>query len=286
VSVAISLRGEDLVHATRRHLRLLRTAFVYELRKVAAFRAGFFTREVLRGLERCAVMIFVYVALFHSSGRATLRGYTLEGMVQYMILVAVLQKMLFHERAIDVADQIFEGMITKFMVMPVRYFTLVLARWLQFMALQGAVAALVWVAGALVAPRWWPHPAGALAVAQALVLVVLGSYCFLLIFFLLSACAFWLDRVWTLLAMTRMVSGFAMGEMVPVTLMPKPLVSTFRLMFPYWSLNGPIEIFTGRQGSADFAFGLVVLIAWAIGLQVACGIAWRRGLLRYGGVGA
>ena len=79
--------------------------------------------------------------------------------------------------------------------MPVRYFTLVLARWLQFMALQGTIATLAWVAGASFAARWWPHPASALAVAQALVLVLLGSYCFLLTFFLLSACAFWLDRV-------------------------------------------------------------------------------------------
>jgi ABC-2 type transport system permease protein len=286
VSVAISLRAEGLAHAAHRHLRLLRTAFIYELRKVAAFRVGFLTREVLRGVERCAVMIFVYVALFHSSGRATLRGYTLEGMVQYMLLVAVFQKLLFHERAMDVADQIFEGTITKFMIMPVRYFTLVLARWLQFTALQGTIAALAWTAGALFARRWWPHPASALAAAEAILLVVLGSYCFLLIYFLLNACAFWLDRVWTLLAMTRMVSGFAMGEMVPVTLMPKPLVTAFRLAFPYWSLNGPIEILMGRQGSADFAFGLAVLAAWAIGLQVACAFAWRRGLLRYGGVGA
>lgn len=265
--------------------RVLGAAASYELRKQSAFRAGFLVRDVLRGVDRAVVMAFVYVALFRSSGSASLRGWTLHDTLGYLVLVAVIGKLVFHERAMDLSDQIFEGWITKFMVMPVRYFSLALGRWIQFTAVQACVTVVLWVVGALALSRWWPHVTPGRG-AMALVLVLLGSYCFFLLYFTLHALAFWLDVVWTLLAMTRMVASFVMGELVPISLMPRAVEAAFRATFPYWTLCGPIEIAMGRQGVPDFLRGLLVLSCSVVGLQALALFTWRRGLRRYGGVGA
>lgn len=267
-----------------RQARLLRTATVYEFRKHSAFRLGFLVREVFRGIDRGAVMIFVYVALYRSSGEEALRGWTLPQIVSYLILATVIGKLIFHDRALDLSDQIFEGYITKFMVMPFRYFTLVSARFAQFTSVQAVVALALWAAGSILASHWWPSPEPARAL-MALALVLLGSWCFLLLYFIVHSLAFWLDVVWSLLAMTRMVSGFVMGELVPISLMPPAIESAFRLLFPYWTLCGPVEILLGKQDSGDFVHGLIVLLASALVLHVVAGLAWRQGLRRYGGVG-
>lgn len=284
MSVALASRRGPARDGIVRHARLLATATTYEFRKHSAFRMGFLMREVIRGLDRGAVMVFVYVALYRSSGEEALRGWTLPDMIAYLIAATVLGKLILHDRALDLSDQIFEGYITKFMVMPFRYFTLVLARFAQFTCVQAIVAGVLWLAGSLFLARWWPSPE-LTRLGMALMLVLLGSYCFLLLYFIIHSLAFWLDVVWSLLAMTRMTCGFIMGELVPISLLPPAIESLFRVLFPYWTLCGPIEILLGRQGGTDFRQGLLVLVSSAVLLHLVAAFTWRRGLRRYGGVG-
>jgi ABC-type uncharacterized transport system permease subunit len=121
--------------------------------------------------------------------------------------------------------------------------------------------------------------------AEALVLVVLASYCFLLVYFMLNTLAFWLGVVWTLIGMARMGASFLMGDPIPVSLYPDALRAALEWLFPYWALSGPIDIFLGRAGPGAFLKGLLVLAASIVLLQVASLALWRRGLRHYGGSG-
>jgi ABC-2 type transport system permease protein len=268
-----------------RQARLLRRTTAYQLQAAAAFRLGFLLREVLRGLPRSLVMIFVMRAVVASSGGEGLRGWTFPALVHYLLLVALLEKLVFHERGLDLADQVFEGYVTKFVVMPFHYFTLALGRYLQYVGVQLVAVALTWAAGAALAPRWWPPlPEGA-AVARSLALVVLGSYCFFLTVFCLNCLAFWLDVVWTLLVMWRFVGTFVAGLLFPLTLLPGGLQQALAWTFPYWTLFAPAELALGRAGASDFATGLRVLAVSAVVLQALALVVWRRGLARHAGVG-
>jgi ABC-2 type transport system permease protein len=194
-------------------------------------------------------------------------------------------KLVFHMRGLDLADQIFEGYVTKFLVMPFSYFTLALGRWVQYVAVQLVLAAVVWSAGALLLPGWWPLPSDPLAAGQALVLILLGSYCFFLAYFIVNALAFWLDVVWTLLVMVGFVGAFVSGVLIPVSIMPQPLREAFFWLFPYWTLSAPIELYMGRLGTADFLQGLGVLLGSAALLELLRRVVWTRGTRRYTGSG-
>jgi ABC-type uncharacterized transport system permease subunit len=267
-----------------RLLRLLGRAVDYELRKVAVWRTGFLVRELLRGIAPPLVMVFVFRAIY-ADGAATLAGYTYPEMVRYLILVATFQKVLFHNRALDLSRQIFEGTITKYLVMPFPFFVLPLARFVQVTAVQIVVAACFWLAGAMIVPELWPFPTSGAAVLRSLVLVLLGSYCTFLLYFVIHALAFWLDVVWTLLVMAYFVTSFAGGMVFPVRLMWDWLEEVFRWSFPYWSLAAAAEIWTGRLGPEDFRRGVLVLLASVVGLDLLRRWVWSRGLRRYAGSG-
>ena len=270
----------------RRTGRLLGIAALYELRKQSAFRAGFVVREIIGGLERQGIMVLVFIALYRSTGSPTLRGYTLHDMVGYLVLMAIVEKVVFHDpRSLDVSEQIFEGTITKYVVMPVRFRTLALARWLQYTGLHLALAIVLWGAGRVLLPSWWPRLAGAGATLQALVLALVGSYCLFLLYFIVHALAFWLDVVWSLLGCVRLAAMFLMGQVLPLTLMPHGAERVMSWTFPYWTAFAPVLIATGRPGAPSFAHGLLVLAAWMLALQALASFTWRRGLRRYGGVG-
>jgi ABC-2 type transport system permease protein len=270
----------------QKELRLLPHVAAYELRKATAFRVSFVLRSMLRGVDRMVVMAIVYYAMFQSSGAESFRGYRFADLVGYLVWSTALHKCLTDERTLDIAEQIFDGYITKYLVMPVSFFTLLWGRFLQQTLMQLGFSVAFWCAGALIVPSLWPYPASLAALGQALVLLWLGAACFLLAYFTLNCLAFWFDVVWSLLNMFRFVSLFVAGTIVPVALMPGAVDTIFRWLFPYWTVFAPAELLLGRMGTADFLHGLCVLVASLCGLQWLAVTTFRRGLRQYAGVGA
>jgi ABC-2 type transport system permease protein len=265
---------------------LLRQATAYELRKQVAFRAGFVVREVGHGLVEPLVMLCVFWALYKSAGEgAVLRGWTFPELVRYVAGLLIVRKAMFHNRALDLSTQIFEGRVTKYLVMPMDYFVLATARFTQYTLLQLALGALTWTIGALVVPEHWLFPASFSAVAGALALLLLGSWCCFLVYYTLNALAFWLDVVWSLLVMAWYVIAFAGGALLPVSQMPPAVSGVLVYGFPYWTISAPIEVVMGRLGAGDVARGLALLTLTAALLEVVRRAVWRRGLARYGGAG-
>lgn len=273
------------VGTPRARLRLLIRAAEYELRKVSVFRTGFLVREVLSGVFESAAMVAVFWALYEGDTERVLRGWTLPELVRYLIGVAVFTKLVFHNRVLDVAEQIFEGTFTKYLVMPFPYFLLPLARWLQYTAVQLGVVVVLWAAGAWIAPQWWPFPADVMAVPEALALTLLGSLCFLELFVILNFMAFWLEVVWSLLVMTWFVTSFIGGRLVPVSQMPAPVAAVLEWLFPYWAIAAPVERFMGRLGSADTLHGIGLLAVSLVLLDLLRRFVWARGKTRYAGGG-
>lgn len=270
----------------REALRILPHAVAYEWQRASAFRTGLLLREVLRGLGRPLVMLMVYLAMFGNTGNDTLGGYTLGELIGYLVWTSVILKVLSDERTLDVAEQIFDGYITKYLVMPVSFFALMLGKAVCFTLTQTASAVAFWALGAVLLPSYWPSPVSWTALGQAALLVGIGAYCFFLVHLILNYLAFWVDVVWSLLAMFRFVSLFVAGFNVPISLMPDSVHSAFRLLFPYWVAFGPAELLLGRMGTDDFVFGLSVLCLSALALQWLTHLTWRLGTARYAGAGA
>lgn len=277
---------------TLRAGRLLWRAVGYEFRKHIQFRAGFFVREVMNGLVEPVVMLFVYTALFRSAAanaedgaEVALRGWTYPEILNYVAGLMVVRKVIFHSRNLQVAAEIFEGRITKYMVMPFNFFVLVQGRFLQFTLMQVGIAALVWVVGYAAAGDQWLVPTSAAAVLQAGTLVIMGSYCCFLLFFILNCLAFWLDVVWSLLVMSWFVISFVGGAVIPVSQVPAPLFAVLSWLFPYWMITAPIELVMGRLGTGDFWQGLALVSVQLCLLDLLRRFVWRRGLARYVGAG-
>ena len=267
--------------------RLILRSAGYEMRKRIQFRTGFFVREVLFGTVEPLIMLFVYGALYASAGGGdvVLGGWTFDEILRYVAGLLVVRKLIFHNRGIELSTEIFEGRVTKYLVMPLRYFALLQGRFLQYTLLQVVIAGLVWAAGyGLVGDRWLV-PVSAAAAWQALILVLMGSYCCFLLYFVINALAFWLDVVWSLLVMSWFLVNFTGGGAVPVSQMPEPLQHVLCTLFPYWTITAPIELVMGRLGTADFQRGVLVLAMWLLALECLRRMVWRRGLARYVGAG-
>jgi ABC-2 type transport system permease protein len=269
-----------------RDLRVLPRVLAFELRKATAFRLGFVLQKLRRGVPRPAVMVLIYVAIFRSTSATHIRGYTLPDLVAYLVWSALLIKCLTDEQTLDVGEQIFDGYVTKYLVMPVSFPTLLWGRFAQHTLVQLASAIALYALGALLLPAHWPVPHSALALAQAATLLVLGAACYHVVHVIIGMLAFWLDVVWSLHNMFGFVANFVAGALVPIALMPASVQHVFSALFPYWTVFAPAELLIGRMGSADFVRGVAVLSLTLVALQLLSLFTWKRGLVRYAGSGA
>ena len=96
-----------------------------------------------------------------------LGGWSFEEILRYVAGLARRAQAVFHNRGIELSTEIFEGRVTKYLVMPLRYFALLQGRFLQYTLLQVVIAGLVWAAGSRWSPDRWLVPVSAGGVAGA-----------------------------------------------------------------------------------------------------------------------
>jgi ABC-2 type transport system permease protein len=110
-----------------------------------------------------------------------------------------------------------------------------------------------------------------------------------LLYFLMSyplqGVAFWADNVWSLIVTQRLVTAILGGSLLPLTLFPDGAravldVSPFPSLF--WV---PVTTLLGRVDVATWLGNLAFALAWCAALALLGRAVFRRGYLRYTGVG-
>jgi ABC-2 type transport system permease protein len=101
-----------------------------------------------------------------------------------------------------------------------------------------------------------------------------------------ASLAFWLTSATSLyeawLALHLVLSGY----LLPTSLFPERFAEVIRALPFHAALGFPVEVLTGRLSQAAFLEGLGLQCFWVASFGVLASICWRRGLARYGSVGA
>jgi len=266
--------------------RLFARLVSMETRKGMSYRGDFWIDAVATFAVEMTVAFFLWRAIFAESGNAEIGGFGLEGMVLYYVLALLLGKVIRgSERQANMARDIYEGTLTRYLVWPGSYFTFKYAERLGSlvpalvqMALFGAMALLVFDLRSL-------GPVTAGSAARGLVALALGSLLAFLMSFLLEAVAFWADNVWTLNVMLRFVSGLLGGKLLPLQLFPGWAQAVLDLLPFRFLFFFPVMTLVGRISTGQWLAGLAVGLAWCALLALAIRVVWGRGLRVYTGVG-
>ncbi len=257
-----------------------------EARRRMAYRADFWLQAFAVFGAEVALAWFLWRALFSESGAAFIAGWDLETTVCYYV-GAILVAKLVRGNDVDtdsVSNDIYEGALNRYALYPASYFGLkyaqrtgaLLPAAVQFVLFGGLAAFLLHGTGVHVT---------AASVAMGVVSIAVGNLLYLLMTWPLHALAFWADNVWSLLVALRFVSGILGGLMLPLGTFPawsRPVVDAlpFRQCFA-----APIETLLGRVAPQAWLGNLAVAAAWAAGFWLVGRIVFRRGEVRYSGIG-
>ncbi|TWW08287.1 hypothetical protein E3A20_25830 [Planctomyces bekefii] len=97
--------------------------------------------------------------------------------------------------------------------------------------------------------------------------------------------AFWAENVWSLNVMLMFAIRLLGGALLPLTLFPSWAQEYLSYTpFPYL-VSFPIRALMGQVSADEWMGGMGILAMWTVFTVALGALIWRRGQLRYTGVG-
>lgn len=140
-------------------------------------------------------------------------------------------------------------------------------------------AGLLIVPGTRITPDAWHVLLYFLSINLAFLIRFLIAYC-------IGLLAFWWDQAVALDELYFTIAAFLTGSFAPLDLYPAWARAAIEWTpFPY-VIYYPVQILNGSVGSGEIARIVGVQALWIAAFAAARAVLWRRGLRRYGAVGA
>lgn len=257
-----------------------------EARKAMSYRADFWINVVVSFFAQLGVVWYLWEAIFRGTGKATIGGWDLPGMLQYYVLVILAGKLVRgQEFMAGVSQDIYDGGLSRYLLYPVSY-----NRFKYAQHLGALLPALVQLALFMALMPLFPAQLGAFRPGPAQLLMgfsalAAGNLLYYMLLLPLQAVAFWADNVWSLTVLMRFTSGLLGGSLLPLSLFPEQARAwldwlPFRCLF-----DVPVGALMGRLSVAAWAGGLLLSLGWSALLWGLARLVWRRGERGYTGVG-
>jgi ABC-2 type transport system permease protein len=266
--------------------RLFLRVFATEARRRLAYRADFWVNALLSFGAELAIAWFLWQAIFEESGQREIGGRNLDSTVLYYVLVLLVAKLVrppFGGGG-DVAEEIYSGALSRYLVYPTGYFPFKYAQFLGALIPVALQAVLFGAAFPFLLAEASARFTAA-GVAMGLVTLFVANLLHYLMGFAIQSLAFWADNVWSLFVGLRLVTGILGGVALPLSVLPGGVQSALRATpFPYL-FSEPVATLLGERSVGEWAVGLAIAVGWCGVFALVCASVFRRGRLRYSGVG-
>ena len=231
------------------------------------------------------VMVLVWCAAY-GGGVGEIEGYSLPDMVTYYLLAGVLAAALAMHAEFTIGGEIREGRLTPQLTRPYIYPLAVLFResgWVFTRALVGipVYGLLFYLFRDLVVlphlPPWSWVGAGLSLVLSYFILCEISVG--------LACVSLWLVESSGIGELWWSIGNLLSGALLPLELLPGP-IRAVAFALPYrWATYFPVRILLGKVPPDELWTGVLIQLAWAIGLGAFVAFMWRRGLKAFEGWG-
>ena len=265
--------------------RLAWQIFSLEMRNLLHYRVDFWVNWLLGTAAHLGVAWFLWEAIYGYTGKAEIGGFAQKTMMLYYTLAVMVDRAIQGAGSHNVSTDIYEGTLNRYLLYPVPLFRYkMLQGWAHTLFYLGQ-GMLLYFGFLLIFGLPDQAPLDAAALGMGIAAIFTAAALFLGLSMVVEQVAFWADNVWSLSVMLQFIMRLAGGVMVPLALFPQQaqdilhwLPFSAMVSFPIRSILGQLSFYEWLQGMALLAAWL--LVAWAAALLV-----WRRGTLRYTGVG-
>lgn len=229
------------------------------------------------------IYYFLWKSIFTYTGQEIIRGFTLEGMIQYFVLSMIVGFFVWADVDKWLSQDIRGGLVTGMLLQPMS----LLCQYLVFEIGINSLGILIEMIpvffigfiffGLKVAPLF--------NFTAFLVSVVLAFFLAFFVSWLVGLSAFWLQEISGLRRVKRTLMVFLSGGMLPLTFFPEVVQKIFHFLPFEYIRYVPIKIYQAEYSPAMVLAQLGIQFAWIIGLYFACKMVYSKAYKEFVGVG-
>jgi ABC-2 type transport system permease protein len=267
--------------AARKYYKIFRASLVERM----AYRGDFLLGTFLRFLPMVTT-ILLWQAIFKSSGRASLNGFSYNETIAYLLLTHISR--MFSSMpglAGGIAREIREGTLKRYLIQPVDLIGYLLSYRAAHKVAYIVTSFLPYALLFFVCRGFFdtlPDPATFAAYLVSLVLAFLVGF-----FFEASVgmVGFWFLEVTSLLYIVMTLTFFISGQMLPLDLLPQPWAGLLKALPFQYMAYFPAVVFLGKVKGTALLLGLLGELVWALLFMGLARALYRVGLRRYSAYG-
>lgn len=262
-----------------RFFRVGRTLFATAFAEFAEYRAEI-AIWILSG-SMPLIMMLIWMGL---AAGGTMGGYSAQDFAAYFLIVFLVRQMT-PVWVVDTLDrEIRMGELSPKLLRPLDPFWVPATQHLCGSAMHVTVALPFVVLGFWISGAAFAFDPGAIA---AFLLAVAGAWLVRFnMLYGLGLLAFWTDQVNALGSLMFTVFMVLGGGLVPLDLFPPGIRAALDWLPFRYMLDFPVQVLLGRIAGLELLQGFAVQAVWAALFIALQRLLWRRGLRRYGAVGA
>ncbi|MGZ3688408.1 MAG: ABC transporter permease, partial [Bdellovibrionota bacterium] len=256
-----------------------------ELRKAFSYRADFWISFLGSVFTELGVAYFLWRAIYLARGVSVIGGYSFAAMMFYYLATALVSRIVRGTEFGYVADEIYSGTLTRYLVYPVSFFNY---KFMGYVA-QGIVGMLQLALSCAVFFAAAGIPAGTNFTPWGVVLSMLACLGASYLYFSMTCClelvAFWAEGVWSLGVMLRFISSLLGGALLPLSIFPEAISSHLSwLPFPYM-ISFPVRCLMQGVSPLEWGSGILMIAGWSLVFTLLSRLIWQKGSYEYSGVG-
>ncbi|WP_216319127.1 ABC transporter permease [Deinococcus aestuarii] len=262
--------------------RKVRTLFATQFAEMTEFRAEIVIWMLSGTLS--LVMMLVWMAQAGAAPGGQIGGYSPAEFATYFLSTWLISQLMVVWVSWELDLDIRQGTLSPKLLRPLDplwmwYASHLAERVVRFPLLLGLVALFAWLAGA----RFTTDPTAYLA---ALGLAFLGFCARFLWEYTIGLLAFWTESSTSFQEVVWLVYAALGGMFAPLAFYPE-WVQRVAVWTPFpYMLGLPAQLLAGKATLGDAGRGALVLTAWLVVFWSLRLLVWRRGLRKYGAVGA
>lgn len=254
--------------------------FIMALQSALEYRMNLFL-SLVSGVFMMAVQCCLWNAVFTSSGKEIINGYTYHHMILYSVIVGMVSKLITTEFENEIANDIKNGAFSKFLTQPMRY---ALYRFFHFMGgkmVQTTVIMLFITVFLVIYSYYGDMEISLLRILAFLLSCILAMVINFLLFYSVSTLAFVVTEVWGIFIAFQQGVLLLGGGIFPLDFFGDTVYKILHVLPFEYVLFFPVNVINGYLNIYEIVSGLWMQLFWMALLAVVSKASWKWGTKRY-----
>jgi ABC-2 type transport system permease protein len=231
------------------------------------------------------IQSFLWTAIYNASTEAVVYGYSYRQMIAYTFLAGLISRIVRTGFEYEIMDDVKNGKYSKFLVQPLGYFPYRLCSYFGH-KLPNLTIILAILAVVLFGLNFfWGVQIELVRILLFLLVLALAVALNFLIFYCISAVAFWIIEIGFLFEGIRIVTILLSGGIFPLEVFGQRFVQIMKLLPFKYTVSYPINVLNGKITLLETAEGMLMQLLWIFLCYLLAQYLWRQGGKRYVAVG-